>query len=256
MFKNALLIFFVLLATVVTHTSFLWIILKKKISYWQAFKSICLIFALNKLLLTGSGYAMMSWKLRYDKLDIAESISSFLVFEFFSLLPWLILGFYFGAKITVSIPIFLWIFLLLVLLFIYIKRKTAVKIISASIDYLKTIKSNLIFTIPFMVLNMFLSLYYYHLLMGIFRKSLFLPDILRIISIAITVGYLSPVPSGLGFKETSLVLLFRQKGLSWEESSLIAITDRLIITFFYANLGIIFAYDLIKTVLSSKRKKA
>lgn len=221
----------------------LWIILNRKITLWQTIKVTYIINALNKLFLTGSGYLAMGWKLKSGDFPISLSLSSFAIFELFSILPWLILGLYSGARITLEAPVFFIAILVLILVFSICRGKTIIKNIFA---YFKEIKINFLIIIPLLITNVVLAIIYYFFLFNLFGFKLGFQDILRIVSVSFTLGYLSIFPSGLGVKEGSLIYLLAGEGIPLSSSISIAITDRVLTTSFYAFFGFLFGAKIIK----------
>lgn len=242
----SILIFLTLNLSILISSSVLWILLNRRIKLWQAIKLSCIITALNKLLLTGSGYAVMSWKLKSDDFPLHRSLASFAVFELFSVLPWLILGFYFGAKITIKVPVFLIVILVLILLSVIFKREAIINFLKNVLNYLKELKFGFIGIIPLVITNTALGITYYFFLFKVFGFSLKLLDILKVVSVSFTLGYLSIFPSGLGVKEGSMIYLLAKQGIPLSSSASIAITDRLLVTSFYASLGFLFGANIIK----------
>lgn len=224
----------------------LWVILNRKITLWQTIKLTYIINGLNKLLLTGSGYLAMSWKLKGESFPISLSLSSFVIFELFSILPWLISGFYFGAKITVETPGFFIAILILILVFSICRGKTLLNLFKNALAYLKEMKINFLIIIPLLITNVALGIIYYFFLFNLFGFNLKFQDILRIVSVSFTLGYLSIFPAGLGVKEGSLIYLLAGEGIPLSSSAGIAITDRILMTSFYAFFGFLFGAKIIK----------
>jgi len=247
-------IFLILSINVLINSFIFWRLLNKGVEFFRAVKIICIAGAMNKLLLTGSGYAAMSWKLKSDDFPVSRSISAFAIFELFSVSPWLISGFYFGAEASVRMPSFLlFIMGLVFILAIYKIRKTK-NFLKDALSYFKDSTRNIPLIIPLVLINVILLVIYYQFLFRGFGVNLPLIEIFKIIAIAFTVGYLSPAPSGLGFKEGSLVFLLMQRNLSLKSSLSIAITDRLITTILYAILGFSLGAKMIKNTLRERFK--
>ncbi|MFC1593153.1 hypothetical protein ACFL4C_03980, partial [Candidatus Omnitrophota bacterium] len=110
MILNIVLIVSVLVLSVFVSALMLWILLNRSIRLVEAVKLICIARAMNKLLFTGSGYAAASGKLKIGGLPFYKSLSSFAVFELFSVLPWFVMGIYFGAELSLRAPYFLAVF--------------------------------------------------------------------------------------------------------------------------------------------------
>lgn len=233
----------------------LWVLLNRKITLWQTIKLTCIAGAMNKLLLTGSGYMAMIWKMKTDDFPLSKSIPAFTLFELFSVLPWLISGFYFGAKVAIKIPSFLMVVGVLILIFAIYKIRKRKVFLKDTFNYFKEAGLHMSLIIPVILINVILGLIYYLFLFRIFRVNLSLLEIFKIIAITFTVGYLSPAPSGLGFKEGSLVFLLMQHNLSLKSSLSIAITDRLITTILYAILGFSLGAKMIKNALRARFRR-
>ena len=247
MLIDVILIFLVLLISIFIGSVIFWILLNKKFKFWQTIKLYCVASALNKLLLTPAlGYATMSWKLKSDGFPLHRSLASFAVFELFSVLPWLISGFYFGAKITLKVPVFLIVILVLILLSVIFKREAIIHFLKNVLNYLKELKFGFLGIIPLVITNVALGTIYYFFLFKVFGFSLKLLDILKVSSVSFTLGYLSILPSGLGVKEGSMIYLLAKQGISLSSSTSIAITDRLLVTSLYASLGFLFGANIIK----------
>jgi len=229
-----------------------WLLSDREINFFQAIKLTSVIGAMNKLLLTGSGYLAMTWKLKEYDFPVTKSIPVFSLFELVSLAPWLVSGFYFGAKAAIKIPVFFIVGAAIILIFTLFKIKKAKEFLIESLNYLKKIIPNIPLIIPLILVNVSLSLAYYYFLFGSFGIVFSIWEVFRMVSIAITIGYLSPSPSGLGFKEGSLVFLLMQNNISLKSSISIAIADRLIVTILYAVLGLFFGWGMFKNNLKSR----
>lgn len=238
----------ILLSTIGVFISslILWILLNGKIGLWQAIKLASIVVAMNKLLLIGSGYAAAAWKLKNDGFSFLESLSSFAIFELFSVLPWLILGFYFGAGITIETPGFLIAILVLILVFVICKGKAMINLLKNVLPYFKKIRVNFVIIIPLLIINIVLGITYYFFLFNLFGFNLGFRNILRIVPVSFTLGYLSIFPAGLGIKEGGLIYLLAGEGIPLSSSISIAITDRILTTSFYAFLGFLFGAKIIK----------
>ncbi|MFH0790296.1 MAG: lysylphosphatidylglycerol synthase domain-containing protein [Candidatus Omnitrophota bacterium] len=245
MILNCILVFLALNFSIFICAIILSVLLNKDIKLWQAIKLICICGALNKFLLTGSGYLVISRRLKINGLAFYKSLSAFGIFELFSAAPWIFLGLYFGANIAIRIPALLTVFLVLGLIFAIYKRKEAAIFLKETLSYFKKTKFNIIAIIPLVLINVLTYTIYYSSFFRVFGVRFDLLDVLKIVSVAFTVGYLSPAPGGLGFKESGLIFLLMQKGLSLKDSLSIAITDRVLITAFYLILGILFGAEMI-----------
>lgn len=259
MISNIILIVLTLAIGFFISPFILWVILNRKITLWQTIKLTYIINALNKLFLTGSGYLAMGWKLKNESFPITRSLSSFAIFELISILPWLISGFYFGARITIETPGFFIVILILIFVFSIYKGKTILSLFKNVLTYFKEIRIDFLVIIPLLITNVALGIIYYFLLFNLFGFSLRFPDILRIVSVSFTLGYLSIFPAGLGAKEGGLIYLLAGEGIPLPSSISIAITDRVLMTSFYAFFGFLFGAKIIKEEVRKRftvKKKA
>ncbi len=242
---NAILIILVLAAHIFISSVIFWILLNKKIKLWKAVKLVCTATSLNRLFLTGSGYAAMSYKLKRDDLSFYKSVPAFIMLELFSISPCLILGVYFGSKIAIKLPFLLIMLLAVILILAMYKKRKAGDFIKEVWAYFKGIRFNIPIIIPLVLISLILWVIYYFLLLKIFGFVLPVIDSLKIATVSVTIGYLSPAPAGLGFKEGGLIFLLMQKGLSFKDSLAVALLDRAILTGFYLGLGFLFGAEMI-----------
>ncbi len=252
MILNSMLVFLALSFSIFICAIILLVLLNKDIKLWQAIKLICICGALNKFLLTGSGYLAISRGLKINGLPFYKSLSAFAIFELFSILPWLICGLYFGAKVAIEIPSVLIIFLAIVLFFIIFKKENTQRFLKNALNYVKESKFNIPKILPLVLINAILGVAYYFFLLRCFSVEFSILELFKIVTVAFTVGYLSPAPAGLGFKEGSLVFLLMQKGLLLKDSMAIAVVDRVIATGFYAVLGFLFGARIIKDEIGKR----
>ena len=99
---------------------------------------------------------------------------------------------------------------------------------------------------PFVGFNMVLFVAYYFFLFKFYQFTPSFIDIIKIVAVSFTLGYLSPAPTGLGFKDVALVLLLVDAGLDSRAAFSMAIFDRGFNTLFWGILGSILGFDLIK----------
>lgn len=243
--SNLILTILVLILSIFVSSVIFWKLLNKKIKLWESVKLVCTATSLNRLILTGSGYAAMSYKLKRDHLTFHKSVSSFIALEVFLMFPWLVLGVYFGLKIAIKVPVFFAAFLTIALIFAIYKRGKTIDFIKEAWSHFKGAKFNILIIIPLVLIHLFLGIIYYFFLFKAFGFTFPLPDILKIATVSVAVGYFSPAPGGLGFKESGLTFLLMQKSLSLKSSLSIAVTDRALATAFYLTLGFLFGAELI-----------
>lgn len=252
MIINCIIIFFSLLSITFVNSLVFWLFLKRKVSFSDALKLTCVAVALNKLLFSGSGYVAMSWRLKDREFSFYRALSIFAVFELFSVLPWLIVGFSFGAGFAVEKPLLPLLLLSAALISIIFKRDKVVAVIGNAKSYLKEI--NLFLIVPLAVVNLIFGVIYYFSLFRVYGFLFNIINTLKIATISFSAGYLSPAPSGLGFKDGSLVFLLMQKGITLKDSLSFAITDRAITTIFYLILGLIVGAEIIKSEIKKRLK--
>jgi len=224
----------------------------------DSFKLIITAAALNKLLFTGSGYLTSSYFSRSKDLSFYKALSAFLLLEALGVFLWIGMGIYFGVKLVIKMPsiiILILAFLLLLLVMIWSQRQKFTKAARNILITFKNMGKRVPLIMPLIILNMVLSIVYYFSLFRIFNFHPELLSIIKIISISFTVGYLSLAPAGLGFKDTGMVLLLVNSGLKLNTAISLAILDRVIVTVFWAILGSIFGYDLIKEEIRKRFKK-
>lgn len=245
---NMIPIILLLILSLTINSTILWLLLKREVKFWQMVKLTSVAVTLNKLLLTGSGYLAMSWKMKSYLFPLSRSFIAFTLLELTTVLPWLIFGIYFGAKVAIKIHPFLIIVLFLILFLIY-KRKGKSVFLKDTWIYLRDSSIEVLKVLPLSLLGIILHTLYYSFILKIFKVNFLLSEIFKIVAISFTFGYLSPAPSGLGFKEGSLIFLLMQHNLSLKDSFLIAITERFISTVFFATLGVCFGFGIIKEMV-------
>ncbi|MBU2541586.1 MAG: flippase-like domain-containing protein [Candidatus Omnitrophica bacterium] len=232
-----------------------YILLGKEIKLGESFKLTCLARALNKCLFTGAGYIVSSYFSRHKKLAFPNALSAFIILEFLSVSLWLLLGAYFGAGFIRRVPLAFVIILILLLIIVARRKHKLALSIREALRYFKEKLKSVFCILPFVILNMALVVLYYYLLFEFFNFHPHFLDILKIISMSFVLGYLSPAPAGLGFKDTGLVLLLMENGLSLNVALSLAILDRILITGFSLLLGVFTGSDLIKEEIRRRFKK-
>ncbi|MDD5669052.1 MAG: lysylphosphatidylglycerol synthase domain-containing protein [Candidatus Omnitrophica bacterium] len=229
-----------------------WILLKRKIHFLPVLKLFCVSASLNRLLVTGSGYAVLSWRLKLYGISIHTSLAVSAVSELLSIAPWLILGIYCGSSVAVHIPWAMVVLSVLIVLFLILKLKHIRDFAGKVFGYIREAKIRIIISLPFVIINIVLVSVYYLLLVHVFLFDFNLLQIIRIVAISIAAGYLSPVPSGIGIKEGSLIYLLMREGVGFQNACVFALTDRLIVTIFYIAAGFIAGTDIIIGELKKK----
>ena len=232
-----------------------YLLVHRKINLKEAFKLICVAAALNKLLFTGSGYLASSYFSRNKNLPFYKALSAFFLLEFLAVSLWLTLGVYFGAKIAIRMPLILVVVLIIFGIMVWLKKDKFIPSIKNILKYFKEMGARVFMVIPFVIINVVLFIIYYFFLFRLFNFHTEMLNIIKIVSVSFTIGYLSFAPTGLGFKDTGLVLLLMENGLSLNVALSIAIIDRVIITVFWGILGAVVGYDLIREEIKKRFKK-
>jgi len=246
-------ILILLLISIVNAVDF-YILIYPELTIKEAFKLITTAITLNKLLFTGSGYLTSSYLSRNKNLPFYKALSAFLLLEALGVSLWLGLGIYFGAKIAVKIPFIFIPILVFIIILGWLKSKNFTKAAKNVLTVLKDMARRIPVIMPLIFLNMLLFICYYLFLFRIFNFNPGVLSIIKIVSISFAVGYLSPVPAGAGFKDTALVLLLMNSGLTLDRAVVIAVFDRVLVAVFWGVLGSIFGYDLIKEQVKRRLK--
>ena len=221
---------------------------------WQAVRVHCVSVALNKMFLTGSGYAAMAWKLGKEGIPFHSCLVAAMVQELLSVGPWVVLGLYFGAHMAKRFPVILFFFVSLMILLAVYKKKRILNFLRSAYGYCREIRANFIIIIPLAACNVIAYAAYYYLLFRVFSFTAGWVTAVKIASIAFTVGYLSPLPAGIGLKDSSLLFLLAQEGLALKKSFFIAAADRAIVTGLYLSLGFTCAARFLLDALKKGRQ--
>jgi len=239
-------IIFVLIIIAIINALIFLILVDSKVSFKESLRLTSSASAINKVLFTGSGYFSSSYLSKNKNLSFYNILGIFFLMEVMGVSVWIIMGIYFGAEVVVKIPWFIIPFLIIFAITAWFKKDKLVSILKSVLHYFKERWVRIIIIVPFVILNTALFGLYYFFLFWFFDFHPTALNIIKIISISFTVGYLSPAPAGVGFKDTSLVLLLMNSGLTPNKAVLVAVFDRIFVTAFWGVLGGIFGYDLIK----------
>ncbi|MCP4652137.1 MAG: hypothetical protein GY858_01980 [Candidatus Omnitrophica bacterium] len=231
-----------------------YLLVSREIKMKEAYRLTCTATALNKVFFTGSGFLAGSYFSRNKNLPSFKALGAFFILEILSASLWLILGLYFGAKLAVKVPLVLIVALLFVAIALWIKRKS-INSFKNVLNYFKNIGSQVALVVPLVAFSALFFVFYYYHLFNFFDFSLGFLETIKIIAVSFTLGYLSPAPAGLGFKETGMVLLLKSAGIDSGVAISVAVCDRVLTTLFWGGLGGIFGFDLIKEELSRRFKK-
>ncbi|MFA5118625.1 MAG: flippase-like domain-containing protein [Candidatus Omnitrophota bacterium] len=248
-------IFLALGMSVFLSSCVFWILLNRQVSLGKAIQGTIVAGALNKIFLTGSGYALASAALKNDSVPLYKSLASFAALELFSVLPWIIAGLYFGAQLAARTHWFLIVFFALAFFFILNKRKRLGDFISNAAGYFKGTSRNILAVAPLALLNIISGVCYYWFLFKVFGVRIPWGEMVKLIAISFTMGYLSPLPSGLGIKESGMTFLLMQTGVPFKQSVALAVADRLVITLFYAACGFLCGWGVISDVIKTRSLK-
>lgn len=229
--------------------------LARDVNLKNAFKISSSALGLNKILFTGSGYLLTAYFSRYGNLSATKVMAIFILLEagFFSI--WLVFGFYYGWKLLLEqAPYGLLAAVAIISLIIFFKRSKVAQLFSHLKLHLVEIRGRIFWLILFSVINLLISLFYYQALFAIFDHRADLASVLKVASIALSTGYLSPIPAGLGIKDASFAMLLINQGISASSAVAIAFWDRLISTFFWGSLGIVFSFDMVRAAIVRRLK--
>ena len=232
-----------------------YLLLNRQISFGGAFKLTSTATALNKLFFSGSGYLASSYFSRGGSLSFAEALSAFLILEGLCVLAWLITGIFWGTQLALRIPAAL-IFAAAAVLLVFLFRRD--KFISAArqlISALKTMGPRVPLVLPLVALDMVLFVGYYRFLLEFFKVCLPVAGIVKIIAVSFTAGYFSPTPAGLGFRDAGLVFMLVKQSIPAVVALSIALADRVITMVFWAGLGLLTGFDVIKEEVRRRFKK-
>ncbi len=221
----------------------------------EAFKLVIVAVALNKLFFSGSGYFASSYFFRNKNLSFYKALAAFLLLEALGVLLWTGVGVYFGVELAIKIPLVFILFLALFLLIIWFQRQKFVKAARSILGTFRSMSWRILLVIPLIILNMILFAGYYFFLFRIFNFHPGTLSIIKIISVSFTIGYLSPAPAGLGFKDTGLVLLLVNSGVALSAAISLAVFDRVFVTVFWGISGSVFGYDLIREEVKRRFKR-
>jgi uncharacterized protein (TIRG00374 family) len=232
----------------------LYLLLFREISFKLAHKLTCVAMVLNKLLFSGTGYLASSYFFQAKQFKFSKALSAFIVLEFFVSLPWVILGFYFGGKMSAQSPgVLAIIFLAAATAFLFKKNKIK-KILQDSRSHFTAAAKKIVFFVPLITGQMIIFVVYYLVFFKLFGYSFNFISIIRFIAISFTVGYLSPAPAGIGFKEAGMIYLLKENGLDFSQAALLAVSDRIITTIFWLAIGLVTGFDIIQETLLKKLK--
>lgn len=252
---NIVFILLMFSSMAVMNAVIFYILINRDIRFRDVFVLTTVATALNKFLFTGSGYLAGSYFSRYKNLSFHKAISAFMFSEFMIVSLWLILGIIFGVKLAIRVPVVMIIVLFLFIIAAFIKRNKFISFSKNVFCSFKEMKSKTFMVLPFILVHMAAFAMYYLFLFRYFNFQPVFFDIIKITAVSFTIGYLSPAPGGVGFREAGLVVLLRDKGLAFDDALTIAVWDRVIVTVFWAVLGSVVGFDLIKYHLKLRFKK-
>ncbi|GEM_PF-1783597 len=242
------IVFIILIFGAITFLTALnfYILAGRKVAFSEALRLTAVASALNKIFFTATGYLAASAIAKNKNLEFRRAMAVFLVLEATSLLPWLLLGVYFGAKIALRWPL---IFISLLAIFCAVawaKKDKLGKVFGDILESFAATCKRFFLIIPFVAVNMVLLALYYFFIFRLFNFTPGFSSVVKIVAVTFTIGYLSPAPAGLGFKEAGMVFLLARYGVPSGAAIYIAIADRIIMTLLVGIGGSIFGFDLIK----------
>ncbi len=252
---NIFFVFFSLFGFAILNAIIFFILCNKNINFKETLKLTILASALNKLFFTGSGYLASSYLYRDENITSSKIFTAFLFLEFFSVSFWIFLGIYFGAELVIRLPIILVLGVIGFSIMVWVKKNKFGLILKDLLIHFRNIGNKLFLIMPFVLLNMAVYAIYYFFLFRCFNFYLDVTGIIKIVAVSFTLGYLSFAPAGIGFKDTGLVLLLIGQGIALDGAIMFALADRLIVTFFWAGLGSLVGFDLIKEEFKKRFKR-
>ncbi|MFA5363351.1 MAG: lysylphosphatidylglycerol synthase domain-containing protein [Candidatus Omnitrophota bacterium] len=252
---EAFLIFLSLILSTIVISAGLRILLNGDIKLWEAVRLNCVATALNKIFFTGTGYAALSWKLKKDNIPYHKTLSALALIELSISLPWIACGLFFGVRVGWEAPLIFLGAIGLIAVFLAVRKNKIKDFLGKIFGYLKDIAPNIMGFIPVISLNFLLGWGYYFLLFKTFGLSISIFDVLEVVSVAFSAGYLSPIPSGLGIKDSGIIYMLMKHGVPFKNALIIAMADRGIVTGLYLILGFLFGADIIRQEIKSKFKR-
>ena len=233
----------------------LYVLIERRVSFKESFKLVSVASALNKILLTGSGYFASSYLSRNKNLPFHQAMGAFILLEVFSVSLWLAGGMFFGAELAFRMPI-VFIAVIMIIIFILLWRSDrAMAALKSVAGYCKSLGLRSFLVIPFLAVSMCIRLIYYAILFRMFGFITDIVNILKIVSISFAAGYLSPAPAGLGVKDAGMTLLLKEDGVALDAAISIAVFDRFFVTAFWGILGVLVGFDLIKREIARRRQE-
>ncbi len=222
------------------------IVIEKRLPFKEVFKLTSTAIALNRLFFTGSGYLAGSYFQRSDEASFRRILSTFFVMEFMVISPWLVMGLYFSTKLAASL---LWVVLVILVAFVialWLKRNKLKEIASTLTEYAMRRWPTMFILFPLVIVYFVLVVFYYRLLFGMFDFYPSMYELVKIVSISFTAGYLSFTPGGMGFRDAGFVLLLKAAGLTIGDAFVVTFTDRMIMMFFWTTMGLFCGYPILR----------
>jgi uncharacterized protein (TIRG00374 family) len=211
---------------------------------------------LNKIFFTGTGYVLTAYFGRGRTMAGPKAMAIFIVLEavFFSV--WIGCGLYYGGRLLIDrAPYGLLAAGALIAAAAIVKRDKVLQLFRELPSRCAEMGSRLFAVVPLAIVNVALSLLYYQALFACFGHVASMDSVLKTASIAISAGYLSPAPGGLGFKDAGLAALLMEQGVPAGSAVAIAFWDRVITTAFWALLGVVFAFDTVREEVGSRIRR-
>jgi len=237
------------------HAGAFYFLFGRTITYREALRINCAAIALNKIFFSGTGFVMAGSLAKNKNISWQKVLGVFLVLEGLSVIPWLIAGCFFGITFAAVNAYIVLAVILFGLLFIWIKREKFRKVLFDMRVHAGQIGKNIVYALPCIILEMFLFFCYYVFLFQGYALNITGFNIFKIVAVSFSAGYLSPAPSGLGFKDAALAGLLLLQGVAAGKAAMIMAFDRLIIMVFWLAMGFIAAGDLLYAVWCKKFAK-
>jgi len=231
------------------------VLLGRPVRLLYSLRMVSVARALNLFLFSGTGYLASGYFGRGSRVSFHQAVGSFLIIEFFSALSWLVLGVFSGAQLAFRFfPFMAALPAVLLILFFWQKGKV-MDMLRKFKESFKNIGGRAFLVLPCIGLMIFSYFGYYFFLSRIMGLGLDFYQIIKAVSVSYCLGYFSPAPSGLGFKETGLVAAVSSMGPAVQSAVLFALADRIIVTLFWSVLGFFTGYPVIKQELKKRFSK-
>lgn len=228
----------------------------KPISHREALKWASIVRAMNRLIITGSGYTTLILWMKRGGAELGTTVNTVILWEGLSIGPWILMATYFGGRLAPRIPLHVLLGLALVLVFFLFVKKRQISAFACSLlEANKQLGLRPVFVVPIILVEILLSLVYYYSIIRFVGCHLSPYNILRVASLSVTTGYLSPIPSGLGIREGVMAFLLIEHGFTLEKAILVGLVDRVVATAFFLFAGMCAGSKIIIETIRNSREK-